>query len=128
MRIVVRLTPFYRACAGKAMALDTVWIAVASVLAVFDIRKAVDADGAEIVPSVRVEPGSIRYVLHQSSSAHTQSLISLIQTSRALRLFHQSPREGFTPHDFLNIASSFVILRRPWDARITLLIHVQGYI
>ena len=60
------------------MALDTVWIAVASILAIFDIRKAVHADGAEIAPEIRVEPGSIRYVQHQSSSLHTQSLISLI--------------------------------------------------
>ena len=53
------------------MALDTVWIAVASVLAVFDIRKAINADGAEIVPEIRVEPGSIRYVPLQSPSPHT---------------------------------------------------------
>ena len=37
------------------MALDTIWIAVASVLAAFDIKKAIDADGNEIVPAVEVE-------------------------------------------------------------------------
>lgn len=42
------------------MALDTIWIAVASVLAVFDIHKAVDAGEKELTPEIGVEPGSIR--------------------------------------------------------------------
>ncbi|VDC00278.1 unnamed protein product [Peniophora sp. CBMAI 1063] len=50
-----------RACAGKVMALDTVWIAVASILAVFDIRKATDAQGHDIIPELKIEPGSIRH-------------------------------------------------------------------
>ncbi|KZV60973.1 cytochrome P450 [Peniophora sp. CONT] len=50
-----------RACAGKVMALDTVWIAVASVLAAFDICKAIDTGGAEITPEINIEPGSIRH-------------------------------------------------------------------
>ena len=42
------------------MALDTVWIAVASVLAMFDITRTIDSNGDEIIPAVDVEPGSIR--------------------------------------------------------------------
>ncbi|KAI0319836.1 cytochrome P450 [Amylostereum chailletii] len=51
----------YSACAGKSMALDTIWIAIASVLTVFDINKAKDAYGQEITPEVRLNPGTISY-------------------------------------------------------------------
>ncbi|KAJ7141788.1 cytochrome P450 [Mycena crocata] len=46
-----------RACAGKSVALDTVWIAVVTMLATFDISKAVDADGNEVDVEVKVLPG-----------------------------------------------------------------------
>ncbi|KAJ6570091.1 cytochrome P450 [Mycena vulgaris] len=39
-----------RACPGRHMARDTLWIMVASMLAVFDIAKAVDQDGQPIEP------------------------------------------------------------------------------
>ncbi len=48
------------ACAGRVMALDTMWIAMASILAVFDISKAVDERGNEISPPVKLSPGTIR--------------------------------------------------------------------
>ncbi|KAJ6570089.1 cytochrome P450 [Mycena vulgaris] len=40
-----------RACPGRHMAWDTFWIVAATVLAVFDITKAVDRDGIPIEPS-----------------------------------------------------------------------------
>ncbi|KAJ7454135.1 cytochrome P450 [Mycena latifolia] len=40
-----------RSCAGKEMALKTIWLAVASILATFDIGDKLDASGAPIVPS-----------------------------------------------------------------------------
>ncbi|KAL0949266.1 hypothetical protein HGRIS_009344 [Hohenbuehelia grisea] len=40
-----------RICPGRYMAQHTMWIAVASMLAVFDIKKAVDEDGNTIHPS-----------------------------------------------------------------------------
>lgn len=49
-----------RACAGKTMALDTIWIAIASILTVFDITKAVDENGDVVTPEVKLNPGSIR--------------------------------------------------------------------
>ncbi|EKM54951.1 uncharacterized protein PHACADRAFT_142748 [Phanerochaete carnosa HHB-10118-sp] len=40
-----------RICPGRHMAYESLWIAVASVVAAFDITKAVDADGAIVEPS-----------------------------------------------------------------------------
>ncbi|KAK0205290.1 cytochrome P450 [Desarmillaria ectypa] len=50
-----------RACAGRVMALDTMWIAMASILAAFDISKAVDERGNEITPPVKLSPGTISH-------------------------------------------------------------------
>ncbi|KAJ7639928.1 cytochrome P450 [Mycena rosella] len=40
-----------RLCPGRHMAISSIWITVASLLATFDIRKAVDEDGRTIEPS-----------------------------------------------------------------------------
>ncbi|KAJ6484172.1 cytochrome P450 [Mycena sanguinolenta] len=40
-----------RICPGRYMATASIWIAVASMLAAFDIKKAVDKDGKEVEPS-----------------------------------------------------------------------------
>ena len=44
------------------MALDTIWIAIASVLSVYNITKAVDDRGNVITPQVKLKPGTIWYV------------------------------------------------------------------
>jgi hypothetical protein len=44
------------------MALDTIWIAIASVLSVYNITKAVDDSGNVITPQVKLKPGTIWYV------------------------------------------------------------------
>ena len=44
------------------MALDTIWIAIASVLAVYNISKAVDSRGNVITPEVKPNPGVVRQV------------------------------------------------------------------
>ncbi len=44
------------------MALDTIWIAMASVLSVYNITKGVDERGNVIIPQVKLEPGTVRYV------------------------------------------------------------------
>jgi hypothetical protein len=41
------------------MALDTVWIAIASILSVYNISKAVDDRGNVITPEVKLNPGTI---------------------------------------------------------------------
>ena len=49
-------------CAGKSMATDTIWIAIASVLSVYNITKAVDERGNVITPQVKLKLGTVRYV------------------------------------------------------------------
>ncbi|KAI9067057.1 cytochrome P450 [Trametes sanguinea] len=39
-----------RICPGRYMAVDSMWVTIACVLSLFDIRKAVDQDGKEITP------------------------------------------------------------------------------
>lgn len=51
------------ACAGKSMALDTIWIAVASILSVYNISKAVDDHGNTITPEVKLKPGTVWFVI-----------------------------------------------------------------
>lgn len=41
------------------MALDTVWIAIASILSVYNISKAFDDNGNELTPEVKLNPGTI---------------------------------------------------------------------
>ena len=56
------LNYYCRICPGRWLAIDTVWITIASVLAVYNIRKAVDEDGNPIEPTTEYTTGLIRYV------------------------------------------------------------------
>ncbi|KAI0031851.1 cytochrome P450 [Vararia minispora EC-137] len=49
-----------RSCAGKEMALDTIWIAIASILAIFNVSRVKDKLGNEVVPEIKVNFGAIR--------------------------------------------------------------------
>jgi len=49
-----------RVCPGRFYALDTVWLVLACVLAIFDITKALDADGNEIEVVVEHTSGAVR--------------------------------------------------------------------
>ncbi|KAJ7888363.1 cytochrome P450 [Mycena olivaceomarginata] len=53
----------YRQCPGRHLALSSIWITVASILATFDIFKAVDEDGRVIEPSHEYLSGIITSVL-----------------------------------------------------------------
>ena len=44
------------------MALDTVWIAIASILSVYNISKAVDDHGNTIIPEVKLKAGTVWFV------------------------------------------------------------------
>ena len=46
-----------RICPGRYFALDTVWIAIAHILATFDIQKPLDKSGRVIDPSGEYTPG-----------------------------------------------------------------------
>jgi hypothetical protein len=60
-----------RACAGKDLALSTMWITIASVLAAFSIKNGVTETGKPIEPQVEYLPGTVRSV---STISWTQSL------------------------------------------------------
>ncbi|CAA7268209.1 unnamed protein product [Cyclocybe aegerita] len=51
-----------RSCSGKAMAIDTVWIAMATVLSAYDICMPVDENGKPIVPEVKFRRTTIKHV------------------------------------------------------------------
>ncbi|KAJ7880112.1 cytochrome P450 [Mycena leptocephala] len=48
-----------RICPGRHMAIESIWIAVVSVLAMFDITKEIGEDGRPIEPSYRYEGGAL---------------------------------------------------------------------
>ncbi|KAI5115731.1 hypothetical protein M0805_006795 [Coniferiporia weirii] len=51
----------YRICSGRHFAANSIFIAVASVLAAFNIEKSIDADGVPITPAVEYTAGFIRH-------------------------------------------------------------------
>lgn len=51
-----------RTCPGRYFADASIWAAIVSILSVYDISKAVDKDGVEIVPSEDVTPGMLSCV------------------------------------------------------------------
>lgn len=51
-----------RICPGRHMALDSMWIAIACVLSLFEIKKAVGEDGKEITPDGEYIRGFLMYV------------------------------------------------------------------
>ncbi|KAJ7464315.1 cytochrome P450 [Mycena galericulata] len=51
-----------RSCAGKGLALDTAWIAMVTMISMFNISKAVDAAGKEVEIDMKVLPGSASHV------------------------------------------------------------------
>ena len=55
-------TLIHRLCPGRWLAIDSIWIAVASILTVYTIEKALSEDGVEICPSVEYTPSLIRSV------------------------------------------------------------------
>lgn len=46
-----------RICPGRFMAYESLWMAMATVLAAFDISKAKDADGKDVTPVAECVPG-----------------------------------------------------------------------
>lgn len=51
------------ACPGRSLALDTIWLTIAQVLAIFDVLKDVDERGAELTPNVKFTHGLVSCVL-----------------------------------------------------------------
>jgi hypothetical protein len=94
----------FRICPGRHLAKDSLWIAIASILALFRISKIKGDDGEEITPPVKFDTGLIRYKRVQCSGvvsayAHPtaiQSRSSVI-SSLAMRQL-DSFCHGWTPH------------------------------
>ncbi|KAJ7631006.1 cytochrome P450 [Roridomyces roridus] len=53
-----------RFCPGRILAFDTIWIAVASILVVYDISKSRDETGALKEPAVEFTPHMLRFILY----------------------------------------------------------------
>lgn len=49
-----------RICPGQAFADATLWIAMAGIIASFDVRPPLDAEGAEVCPPAAFRPGFTR--------------------------------------------------------------------
>ncbi|GJE91858.1 cytochrome P450 [Phanerochaete sordida] len=62
-----------RACAGSAMALDTLWIVVTSLLWAFDVRRAVDAEGKEVEVADEYTVGVVCYPAPFKCAMHPRS-------------------------------------------------------
>lgn len=67
-----------RVCPGRAIADASVWLGIVSILSRFEISKAVDEKGREIVPEVEYTPGLIWYgclnVIASSFYSHNSSV------------------------------------------------------
>ncbi|OSD02813.1 cytochrome P450 [Trametes coccinea BRFM310] len=74
-----------RICPGRYMAVDSMWVTIACVLSLFDIRKAVDEDGKEITPDGEYirgflcHPKSFPCSIKPRSKEHEQLLNELAQ-------------------------------------------------
>ena len=63
---------------GREMALDTVWITLASVLSAFNISKALDGGGRPITPSGRYISSIVRCVAYRISATKFSSLLAVM--------------------------------------------------
>ncbi|KAJ7343011.1 cytochrome P450 [Mycena albidolilacea] len=72
---------FCRRCPGRPMALSGIWITVVSILATFDITKAVDEKGNVIEPAYEYIPGGIPTLapFKCSITPRSQETVALIQ-------------------------------------------------
>ncbi|KAK7449185.1 hypothetical protein VKT23_013331 [Stygiomarasmius scandens] len=75
-----------RSCSGKNMALDTVWIAMATVLAVYDIKKPIDANGKEVTPKVEFRRSTINHPAPFECSFKPRSAAALALIQQAVEV------------------------------------------
>lgn len=61
------LTLRCRRCPGSHLIESSLWIVIASILATFDVKKAVDGKGKMVEPTIVFENAVFRYVNHPSS-------------------------------------------------------------
>lgn len=76
----------HRVCPGRYLINDSLWIAMAAILAAPSISKAVDSDGKEITPDTAVETGITRhahYPLSRIQCSPARTLIAIQSPSHA---------------------------------------------
>lgn len=81
-----------RACPGRYMAYEALWIAFASVLAAFDLRKAKDENGEEVTPECIFDDGFTR-----SDSVICRSRTfadKVVKLPEAVQMFYQPTHTG----------------------------------
>ncbi|KII83024.1 hypothetical protein PLICRDRAFT_47437 [Plicaturopsis crispa FD-325 SS-3] len=74
-----------RICPGRYMGLASIWITIASLLAAFDIEKAVDIDGSYIEPSDECIPGIVACPVPFKASIKPRSPAALAAVSATAR-------------------------------------------
>lgn len=86
-----------RICVGRYLAIESLWIAIACVLSLFDIKKVVGEDGKEITPKAEYIRGFVWCVPSftdshaRDSSTHSTRLL---QAPEALPVRHRAAFEG----------------------------------
>ncbi len=76
-------TAILRICPGLALASSTIFLFVAQVLASFNIRKAVDESGAEVVPQAKFTSGVIRWASSRGVQISPDSYSTLVILSHS---------------------------------------------
>ncbi|KII85219.1 hypothetical protein PLICRDRAFT_178958 [Plicaturopsis crispa FD-325 SS-3] len=66
-----------RICPGRYLGWSSVWISIASILATFNIEKAVDTEGSPIEPSSECKPGIVASPLPFPASIKPRSAVAL---------------------------------------------------
>lgn len=82
-----------RACPGRYMAYEALWIAFASVLAAFDLRKAKGENGEEVTPECVFDDGFTRSV---SMICRSQTIADnkVVKLPEAVQMFYQPTNTG----------------------------------
>ena len=94
---------YTRICPGSHIAISTIWIAAASILATFNLSKSVDKDGKVIEPSCEYLSAIIRWFKAQSVIS-TRDLIIIIKTVIRCLL------SALSSHALMQLRGSFDLL------------------
>ena len=79
-----RLTHVYRACPGQHLAEASLWLAMSSILLVFDIRPARDPKtGEPVLPPLEFTPGALRCAELYNIAGHCLTLVFAVNRCRS---------------------------------------------
>lgn len=63
-----------RICPGRYLSISSVWLAIASILATFELLMPTDESGKKVEPEVEYTTGLVRYVMYCSLRCHELTL------------------------------------------------------